>query len=402
MKQTVNVLRPVYYNMFECIGSKCKDNCCHTQWGIFVEEDIYKKYKKVVNAELNTKLAKSVTRVRSGAGKQKFGKIKQVNGCCTLMDEEGLCSVYKHLGLEYMSTTCRVYPRHINKVGDDFAKVMSLSCEEVARIALKNKEPMEFEIVTEEIGEETIYSYRTDSVEGNWTMYHPEYRAAFITILQDRKYTINERLAILGLMCEQLDEAIKNERLDSIPNIIGEFLSCLETNAFVGILDDVETRLDIQHEIYKEFVKYNIAIKKLTTGLIDSFIAATYALALDQEFNDDVADRLKLCNEKYNKFMLKHEYILENYLVNHIIFKAVPTAKGSLMGGFFSVIIRYTYLKMLMAGIPEESLSEDRVIEVIRLIEKHLSHSPAFVRIITILQTRDQLELQRVLSIINN
>lgn len=56
MKQRV----PFYYNEFECITSKCKDNCCIGGWEIDIDDETYERYNNMTG-ELKHKILDSIT-----------------------------------------------------------------------------------------------------------------------------------------------------------------------------------------------------------------------------------------------------------------------------------------------------------------------------------------------------
>lgn len=397
-----NILQPACFSKFNCTGGDCKNSCCTEKWDVFLEEPIYKKYKKVINSEMANRLKKSVKKIRSGASERKYGRIDMSSGQCPLLDRDKLCSVYKNLGPEYMGNICRVYPRHISKVEGDISRTLSVSCEEVAKLILTDRNVMEFETVSENISK-TIYINEYDRLDSNsWKKYHVEYREAFITILQCRKYTLNNRLIILGMMCEQLDDAIKEDSLDSIPNILGAFLCGLDGDIFDGISKDIEVRLDMQHTTYVELLRYNIALRKLTEGLIHNFIASTNALALNEKFSDTVKDKIIEGNNKYNKFVEKNSHVLENYLVNNIILNTIPTVEESLMDGLFNLLVRYAYVKLFVAGYSYDRLSEDSIVDLLRRFEKSLGHSRMIKKAVEIISGSGQLTLEKALFIIHN
>ena len=45
----MKVLKPFYYDDFKCIANDCIDSCC-IGWQINIDENTYKKYKKVKGA----------------------------------------------------------------------------------------------------------------------------------------------------------------------------------------------------------------------------------------------------------------------------------------------------------------------------------------------------------------
>ena len=66
------------------------------------------------------------------------------SGNCTMLDDDRLCKIQKELGPEFLSNTCAVYPRTLNRVDNIVEKSATLSCPETARLALLNKDGIGF------------------------------------------------------------------------------------------------------------------------------------------------------------------------------------------------------------------------------------------------------------------
>ena len=113
----MKVLKPFYYDDFKCIAGDCIDNCCHAEWEISIDKRTYKKYRKL-KGQLGNKINSNITRVRSNRDNLRYGKIKLKNNGCSLLSEEGLCTIHAQLGEKYLCNTCKIYPRDINKYGE--------------------------------------------------------------------------------------------------------------------------------------------------------------------------------------------------------------------------------------------------------------------------------------------
>ncbi|MGL4875237.1 MAG: flagellin lysine-N-methylase, partial [Clostridium sp.] len=86
-----NILMPEYMKKFKCIGGACTDTCCKG-WYISIDEDTYKKYKRVKNYEIKNKIDKYVIRTRSNKSKNNVAKMKLENNGCAFLREDGLCT----------------------------------------------------------------------------------------------------------------------------------------------------------------------------------------------------------------------------------------------------------------------------------------------------------------------
>lgn len=114
--KTEMALMPQYVRQFSCIGSECEDTCCQG-WRVNIDEETYKKYQRVRDLELKPLLKQGIGRVRSNANAQNYGKIKMNSkGKCPFLSENKLCSIQLKLGADYLSDTCKFYPRVFNRV----------------------------------------------------------------------------------------------------------------------------------------------------------------------------------------------------------------------------------------------------------------------------------------------
>lgn len=402
MNNVVTLLEPEYYSKFKCTGSECKNTCC-TGWDIILDKNTYKKYRKVKNKEFAGRLLKAISRIRKDSSDFKYARIKDANSGCSLIDEDGLCSVYKHLGHDYLSLTCQKFPRHFNKIGNTYNRVLSIACEESARIVLKDKNKMTFRIIEDEIGHGGLFSKVVNiKSDSDWRVHHGQLLEAFIDILQCRDYRINERLIIVGMLAEQIDEAISNKEIQNIPNILSEFVDCANGGLFKGLTVDMKVREDIQHKTYTEILNFNIIHKKVPNEFLEYMSFSAGKLMLDTEFNSDTKKKIQEYNRKYNEFIKEHEYILENYLVNTVLLKSLTVSYDNILTGIFNLVLRHSYLKMCMAGLSDDNYSVESVVDILRLLERHMGHSSIFEYQLKALTDSESLKLENAILIINN
>lgn len=153
------VLQPEYMKRFHCIGPACEDSCC-IGWRVDLDKETYLKYKKISDPELKPIFEKMVNKNRREGSKENYGKIKmKPSGECPFLDEKMLCKIQSKLGEEYLSETCFSYPRYTSKIDGKYERVATMSCPEVAKLALLNVDGIIFENIEEDIsGKEKIIS----------------------------------------------------------------------------------------------------------------------------------------------------------------------------------------------------------------------------------------------------
>ena len=221
------VIMPSYLKRFRCIGEACEDICCAASWGIVLDRQSYNKIKRVKHPELSPLIHKHIARNRSNPSEQSYARIR-FNGreFCPFLNDVKLCRIQMNLGENYLNNVCVTYPRYTNIVDGLYEKVATLSCPEAARLAILNPEGIDFEEV-EESGDSRIIPNLVLNTSGmqskNINASFWELRTFSIQLLKSRDYSIWERLIILGLFINNLQELIIRDNLREIPVLINKY-----------------------------------------------------------------------------------------------------------------------------------------------------------------------------------
>lgn len=379
------VLVPNYYDKFECIGGKCEDHCCKA-WTITIDKDTYTKYNKLKNSEFKKKLNESISRNRKSDSNSSYGKIRLENGVCPMFNEEGLCEVYLNLGPEYMSDTCKQYPRQYNKVDEVIEKSLTLSCIEAARIILLNKNPMEFNLSIEEVEDikkENIFrSIDTKKYKSISEKYFYELRDFSIDLIQNRRFSIEERLIILGLFFEYIDKNMENK--DIVTSAISKYTMNINKGNYDNLLeyidlgDKTEAQLEFLRKTFRELISNkNINNERYLTNL-NHIIKS---LKLDKSNESDIEDIKEnftnVLDKYYTPFILDNEHIYENYLVNYMFYNNFPLSKISLMNIYLNMMVQFAIIKMNVIGMAafyKEKFEENNVVDIIQGFNMVLGH----------------------------
>ena len=266
-----NVLSIDYYKEFACIGNKCEDNCCK-DWRITIDKKTYNKYKKLPVSDFSKKLNSSINRYRKSTHDRHYAKINLIDKKCPMISKDGLCEVYLNLGPENMSYTCRVYPRVYNLVDNTIEKCLTVSCIEVAKNILLRKNPIEFNLDVVDIKEEmdAVKVVNTNKGKKINEKCFNEIREFSIGLIQDRRFTIENRLAVLGLFINKLNEQCNNK--EEVINLIENYKASIENGVYENLLEKLikEDKFDAQLEflmnIYSEMINRNITNKRYKTN----------------------------------------------------------------------------------------------------------------------------------------
>lgn len=140
----MRVLKPDYYNKFQCIANKCNDSCC-IGWNVIIDKKSYNKYKKI-NGDFGKFLSKNISRNRINNSDLNYGKMKLISLKCPFLNNESLCNIYINLGEDSLCNTCKTYPRLVKKYREICEKNLTLSCPVVAKLIVNVKDKIGFQL----------------------------------------------------------------------------------------------------------------------------------------------------------------------------------------------------------------------------------------------------------------
>jgi len=380
------ILIPEYLNDFSCIGGDCEDTCC-AGWNITVDKKTYQAYRKVHEPELKEKLQNYVKRNRKQNDDHNYAKIiLNDNKKCNMMLDDGLCSIHKELGEEFLCNTCAIYPRHITQVGNVTEKSLTLSCPEAARVVLLRKEGIDFIEAEEPKNTRGLMSRELLLEE------HPHFwdlRVFSIQLLQSRQQSIEIRLIILGLFIQKIEQLKPNELKHELPSIMQDYLNRLNNDEFIESLKDIKGNLNFQLNLARALIRFRLADNSLSEKYLIILRQLIEGLELEEDEDKEVQDMettitkyLKSYAQVYEPFMKENEYMLENYIVNYIFKNLFPYDYNSLFESYMMLIIHFTLIKLHLIGMASKNqqLTQEMFIECVQQLAKVIEHSPSYLQ----------------------
>lgn len=200
----MKVIRPSFWNKFQCIGSKCTDNCC-IGWEIGIDPETAEKYQHV-SGKLGERLKKSI-QVQEGES------CFQMNGDrCPFLNQDNLCDLILGLGNSALCEICHEHPRFYEWFGEWKEAGLGLCCEEAVRLLLSEKNPLEFEVVQDD-EEESV------SVDSPWLSSLVVIRKVIFEKLQDREKTIQQRFREVLELAERVQDCMDREDQEELEQI---------------------------------------------------------------------------------------------------------------------------------------------------------------------------------------
>ncbi len=383
------VLKPIYFNKFKCIGSECEDNCCDESWGIEIDKKTFKKYMKIRDKNLAKKFRDSIIKNKESKSKWDYGYFRLKKGKCDFLNDDNLCGVYGALGEDYMCYVCRKFPRAYNLVNKNVEKSLTTACIEVARLILLNKEIMEFELDIEDINvEDTIIKISLDSDNSDSFIVKniENLRSFSIDIIQNRKFSIEERLIILGLFIKKIEE--NREVEDIVQKTINEFNYNIDILAYDNLSEKINLESSINTQfIYLHFLSSNVIGRKFINDKTYYEFLECMVESLEIEKNNKEKSQqlfVDAYKNEYKNFISDKEYIYENFLVNYMFSKVFPLSQ-SLTSSYIDLVSNFCMIKLNAIGLCayyKEDMNIDKLVRLIQLYSKVNIHDRQFIEFV--------------------
>lgn len=314
----MKIIQADYIKIFQCDGKICNSRCCR-DWQVPVDADIFEKFLALGDEEI----LKNILRTE-----ENFQAIKLTSqNKCSFLGEDFLCKLQKKHGENFLPAICQTYPRVIYKLGEEiFLQSMTLTCPVAARIILLREDKISFEAAEELQGRFIIDFTKKTSRSAEEFL---QLQADAIKILQDRNFSINQRLKKL---CELF--GLKN---------------------FAGF--DAEKHSMRLAEIFAEMYQTNFdsQVKKI---LCRNYLQTYKKLFVQMEQN--------------------FSYILENYLSNEFFMRCYPAAfKGDelLNCKIFVAGFKFLQFALVLNTIANKNFTVGELINFVCAVNDKLDHS---------------------------
>lgn len=376
----MKVLKPFYYDDFKCTANECIDNCC-SNWKIEIDEKTYKKYKKL-KGEGGKKINSNISRKRSNSNYLQYGKINLKNNKCSLLSEDGLCTIHGSLGEDYLCNTCRVYPREIKKYGEIYERNLSISCPEVARYIIKCKDNFSFNLEDEKLSDldkdyivnnkynEKLYNILWDT------------RSLAMEIIQFKEIEIWKRISFFKMLTDKVQNIINEKQYDNYEEVLNNFREQVTNINVINSLD----KISLIPEVKVKFIQSALQVRANNGLNNDKFISLIIEYNELFDKNIDFKNNVEKVIEKekeFNIYLKEQENIIENlliYLIYKYFMKSLYTK--DLNAEVNNIILSYAMMKMLLLSRYNKNnkkLNEEDFVEVFYLFSREIEHNLVFL-----------------------
>ncbi len=296
---------PDIYPDFKCKISSCRQTCCYGWEITFGMEEYFRLIGMNCPRDLRKRLDGSVYVLDHPTRERYAALAKRYDGECPMHDPDGYCALQRHCGEDSLTSVCRFYPRsprtrHANECS------VAASCEGVCELLFARKEPLSF--IKLPLDFRDVFTPSPD--DDIKTRFYVPVRQKLISVLQDRRAPLSERLSRVVKIAEELDGAFEKGTDDAIREMLsstdGASPSAEKKPAELSALK-IAARLlsgfDFRHSIYPFAQK------------------AAENLGFDA---DSLAGNYEKASSDFEKAFPEWERMFENVLVNHFFYEGLP------------------------------------------------------------------------------
>ena len=378
-------LQPKYVSKFQCDGAICPANCCKRDWRILIDEETFEKYKKLESAA--HEITKHLEKNPEGAGYL----IEQAEGGCPLMTENCLCSIQREHGEEFLSQTCLSYPRQLYNFGEIIERTLTPTCPLAAELIFKSSR-LEFETVPLKLPEwaQGKLTVGATKVPEKILPCIIEIQLTAVSVLQERRLSIDERLIILGYYLFQVEEMTGRGDLGLIETLgkiykSEEFfknqMPQLISSVKFQVLEFVEIMFGIMNKIYSD----EKILKTAGNGKYIEKFCKAYGMEIGDELNfQELAENYYDLKDIRKIFVEKYKVAFENYLVNDFFGGVYPyKIEGSIQQNYAVFVTVFKILEMTALAISalsrDEGQAESEIFKMVTDMSMDLNHNEEYL-----------------------
>ncbi|NLO39462.1 MAG: hypothetical protein GX115_08345 [Ruminiclostridium sp.] len=385
----IKVISPGYMSKFMCLSNQCEDTCCK-HWRIDIDYETYKRYTKITDPKLRYLVGEYVVKNKGGDNKLRYAMFKlREDKHCAFLGEEGLCMLQRKYGPLYLSNVCRTYPRRHTLVDNTLERSGTVSCPEMARQILFNKEPMSFITFSEDSSEGFFWERTVSTSDENITARpllkrFQQIRSLCIEILQNRSYSMAERLMLLGLFTNKLSVLNEEKKWDEIQQHIDRHNVILKGDALRSMLVKIPSDGYLQFKMIMDMLVLRLKFSEISPSfknVLDEFkqgIGFYEGITIEQAFSN----YKPLQSHYMNMFCQQYPQVFENYYVNYAFSKAYPFEPSrNVFENYIRLVVDYAITKLFLVGVGayHQKFDDSIVQRVFTGISLNVEHNSQYV-----------------------
>jgi lysine-N-methylase len=345
--RTTPSLQPRYVSRFSCLGPSCEDNCCN-DWHIGLDKKTFEHY----SATATGRLAQVVRINPAPRQDSNYGHIALAGerSECPLLEDK-LCSIHRDQGAGALSHTCFSYPRIWAEIDGQGEQSLELSCPEAARLALLAPDAFEFEEGSMSVRPEAVRSvhampgFSVDDIN--------QVRHFCINLMRVGELPLWQRLALLGLFCESLDEPVARKDGAAMVVLVARFTELLQDDAVPDSLAPLQADHAAQALVFSALIE---GVPRDTPNRIRRQVIEEVGAGLGANPVTGLADaeRVLACYRagiaRLPEALAAAPQLLEHYLLNEMFVNLFPFGAMRPFDSYLRLVTRFGLLRLMLAA----------------------------------------------------
>lgn len=349
--RTLTALLPKYVSGFSCIGPDCEDNCC-TGWRVTIDKKTFNAYRQSKHPELAPRFEANLNRQRSQGSDTNYARIalQPDTGACPFM-EDRLCAIQRELTESYLSDTCYSYPRQTHHFGAQYEQALTLSCPAAARRALLDADAFDF--IEDKITVRPSVIVEVKPKKGMPLELMNEVRIFCLQLMRTQGLELWQRLAVLGLFCENLNQTLAQGGHAALPELLDGFTKMVEQGLVIEALGDMPANHRDQAWIFAFFwwSKPKITLSPVQRQVVES---VARGLGIESQTDamptDTVIEQYQRGVARLPEALQAAPHLLEHYLLNEMFRETFPFQGASPYEHFLKLVSRFGLVRLMLAA----------------------------------------------------
>lgn len=379
---TADMLIPTYVRRFACIGGDCEDTCC-AGWRVDLDKESFRHYQASIDPVLRPLFAKQVKRNPASTGPENFGCLDlggETCRTCLMLTEARRCLIQERLGEKALSNTCSDYPRRTLRVGELHQMTLSPSCPEAARLMLLEEDAFDLMGM-----EQTVRTGPIAPVKGAPGLpleVMDEVRTSVIQVLRTRGLDLSRRLKVVGILCERLTALLQEKQYGGILPLLEGLDLALGNEGLAGIpqaREHPEAQVELAGTLFRS--RKAASLTPLQRRVFDLVAAGLGDSGVGEVDPSLLAERHRIGRARLAQALEAVPWFFEHYLLNEALSEYFPWKGASPKEHFASLLMRYTILRVMLAGraaAQDQILAPRELAETVQVFSRRYIYSENF------------------------
>lgn len=357
---------------FSCLGDKCEDTCCQN-WSMQVDAATRERYQ--------TEAPQLLDAIEASDESPWIMRKDPASGFCVKL-EGGLCGIHKQYGDRFLGDACHFYPRVTRRLGSEIVMTASMSCPEIARLALYGAAPCDVSAWEAERLPSTLKDYLPAELQPQEAL---AIHAAFIDAAKDESCDVERSFLRIASAARSLERIEKK----SWPAMASYYLAHADTR-----IPPAETAIADPFNLLHALCGLIVAAHKpISPRLRKTIDAMEQALSVTLDWQNVAihtgGNSLATCEAlkaSWNQEMAScYAPPLRRWLQMQMSLALFPySGLGATLSERVTIIgVRLATIKLALLcsrSIQQQELPQDVVVRVIQSLSRFLDHlgDPAF------------------------